>query len=64
MLPEFSQLGTENRGEEIFTASHILLERVSLASSVLVRDFCGKDPAMYARHVQIMVFNPKSYHLM
>lgn len=45
MLPQFSQLGTENKAEKMFTASHISLKKVSLASSGLFRDFCSKDPA-------------------
>lgn len=64
MLPEFSQLGTENRAEKVFTASHISLKKVSLAPSELFRDFCSEEPEMYARHVQTVIFNPKSFHLM
>lgn len=44
MLPEFSQLGTENKAEKMFTASHISLTKVSLASSGLLRGFCSIDP--------------------
>lgn len=45
MLPELSQLGTENKAEKMFIASHISLKKVSLASSGLFRDFFNKDPA-------------------
>lgn len=45
ILSEFSQLETENRAEKMFTASHILLKKVSPASSGLFRDFCSKGPA-------------------
>lgn len=45
ILPKFSQLGIENRGEKNVHSLPHFSQKVSLASPGLFRDFCSKDPA-------------------